>query len=85
MTAINPKAENPVPVIPISEMDKEAFTAHMSLRHNDSLGGLAELPSTISEYDENLYRSFHKRLHETRVDLAHDHSPGDSPWQDGYN
>jgi hypothetical protein len=79
------EAEGKTRVAAISEMDKEKFCRHMTIRHQDSLAGMSELPVTITEPDEGLYRSFHKRLHETRVDLGHEHERGTDPnnyWQD---
>ena len=74
------------PVAAISSMDTETFCKHMTARHLDSLGGLSELSPSIAEYEEGMYRSFHSRLHETRVDLGHEHDKGDPQqgWQDGY-
>jgi hypothetical protein len=81
----NPKVKTPAKVNPISEMDKATFAKHMTARHHDSLAGMGELPATIDEPTEGVYRAFHRRLHETRIDLEHEHDKGDpvQHWQDG--
>ena len=51
------------------DMDLETFCLHMTHRHADSLGGLAELdPERLDNYLEECYRSFHDKLHELRPD-----------------
>ena len=60
-------------VAPASEMDKYAFTQHMTRRHHDSLAGLPELPGNITDAVEEAYRAFHRQLHRTRTDLQHSH------------
>jgi hypothetical protein len=55
------------------EMDKSAFAKHMTYRHIDSLGGLNYLSENLDDYVEECYRIFHDRLHETRIDLEHEH------------
>ena len=60
-------------VVSIDDMDDETFlNQHMMLRHKDSLAGMTEWIH-ISEYVTGCYRSFHERLHATRVDLPHEH------------
>lgn len=53
-------------------MSNENFLKHMMHRHKDSLAGMTEWIHT-SEYVTGCYRSFHERLHATRVDLPHEH------------
>jgi hypothetical protein len=57
------------------QMSTEIFVRHMNLRHVDSLGGLTELPEDITPAVEQLYRSFHARLHLLRLrsELRHEH------------
>jgi hypothetical protein len=46
------------------DMDLDVFCLHMTARHADSLGGLTRLvPDNMSEYVEELYRTFHDKLH----------------------
>jgi hypothetical protein len=55
-------------------MDTETFCLHMTMRHSDSLGGMPELsPEHLTSYVEECWRAFHRRLHEIRPDLDHDH------------
>jgi hypothetical protein len=54
-----------------ADMGRENFRRHFNLRHSDSLGGLAELDE---RFDANLWWRFHRRLHEIRIDLGHDHA-----------
>jgi hypothetical protein len=56
-----------------AEMSSEHFALHMTHRHGDSLGGLSELDPTKMNGTEGAWRAFHRRLHETRIDLAHEH------------
>jgi hypothetical protein len=60
-------------VASVDEMLTSIFALHMTHRHHDSLGGLNYLPDDLDEYVESCYRIFHDRLHETRVDLDHEH------------
>lgn len=53
-----------------ADMGKENFRKHFNLRHADSLGGLSELDE---RFDANLWWRFHRRLHEIRIDLNHEH------------
>lgn len=57
------------------QMDTLTFVRHFNLRHPDSLGGQTRLASDIGFGQEQLYRSFHWRLHDTRIDLDHEHRP----------
>lgn len=52
------------------DMDLDTFCLHMTHRHYDSLGGLAELDPDFLERTglEELYRIFHDKLHELRPD-----------------
>lgn len=77
--------EKDLPVAAISSMDKETFCKHMTVRHLDSLADLSELSPHIGEYEEGMYRAFHGRLHAHRIDLGHEHDPGDPEqhWQGG--
>jgi hypothetical protein len=80
------KHKNQEQVTPISKMDLDTFCLHMSVRHKDSLAGASMLyPRSIDEPTEAAYRAFHRRLHETRIDLQHHHEKGDpiQHWQDG--
>ena len=57
-------------------MDRETFCLHMTHRHAVSLGGLEELnPAAQSDYTEQLWRTFHDRLHsiKMRAELDHEH------------
>lgn len=58
-------------VIDIAEMSDETFVMHMNKRHRGSLGGLRALwvaPDTMP-----IWRIFHARLHDLRIDLKHEH------------
>lgn len=59
-------------VVGIDEMDRETFLHHMNLRHKDSLGGLKYLCKTDTT-TEKIWRAFHQRLHQIRIDLKHEH------------
>ena len=63
--------DRPVVVHP-DAMDADSFQKHMNNRHQDSLGGLTKI-EIRSEYLLLCYRNFHRRLHEVRLDLGHDH------------
>jgi hypothetical protein len=65
-------------IIAASDMDTETFALHFTHRHRSSLADMDELPGTISHEVEQMYRSFHTRLHLTRVTYKHYHDP-DSP------
>jgi len=54
-----------------ADMGKENFRKHFNKRHEDSLGGLAELSD---HFDANLWWRFHRRLHELRIDFDHEHA-----------
>jgi hypothetical protein len=56
-------------------MDHDTFILHFNKRHSDSIAGMTELPLDMPFDIEQLYRSFHRRLHATRIDLKHDHKP----------
>lgn len=64
-------------VISITSMDTEAFAAHFTRRHKSSLADLDELPANMTFEIEQMYRSFHERLHATRVGYKHEHEPPD--------
>lgn len=57
-------------------MDTSTFAKHFTMRHADSLAGLTTLPEDMAYDVEMAYRSFHRRLHETRPlsDYDHDHT-----------
>lgn len=55
------------------EMDDETFIKHMNKRHKDSLGGLPSLWMT-DDATHRIWRAFHRRLHQLRVDLRHEHA-----------
>ena len=47
------------------DMDLHTFCRHMSARHADSLGGMTQLkPERLSPYVEELYRTFHDKVHD---------------------
>jgi len=54
-------------------MDDETFAKHMMFRHGESLGGLNDLDFTNRPHIAQMYRAFHKKLHQWRVDLEHEH------------
>lgn len=57
-------------------MDRRIFCLHMTHRHGDSLGGMEELnPAVQNDYTEQLWRTFHDRLHKVRIraELDHEH------------
>lgn len=57
-------------------MDRETFCLHMTHRHQESLGGLSSLnPAVQDDYTEELWRTFHDRLHsiKLRSELDHEH------------
>lgn len=63
-------------VISPDNMDDELFGKHMTHRHADSLGGLEAL--SFPPHGGGLalmWRSFHRRLHEVRIDIPHEHEP----------
>ncbi len=60
------------------DMTREIFCLHMTHRHHDSLAGMDELSAELTPYVESLYRSFHRRLHEIRIDYDHAHAPTDN-------
>jgi hypothetical protein len=57
------------------KMDLATFVKHFNARHHDSLAGMKGLPENLAFEEEQSYRAFHNRLHTTRVDLEHEHSP----------
>lgn len=76
MQAMKAKPVQPPTIVKsISEMDKVAFAMHFSKRHKGSLADLNELPPNMPFEVEQMYRSFHLRLHETGVGLRHEHEP----------
>ena len=64
----------PVKIVAASSMDTAAFAAHFTKRHKSSLADLEELPADMPHEIEQMYRSFHMRLHETRVGYKHYHA-----------
>ena len=62
----------PVIVIAASSMDTPTFAAHFTNRHKGSLADLAELPADMPHEIEQMYRSFHWRLHQIRR-YRHEH------------
>lgn len=69
------KTKAKVKVVSISDMDTEAFALHFTHRHGDSLAGQESLPPDMPFEVEQPYRAFHRRLHDTRVGIAHEHEP----------
>jgi len=59
-------------VVHADSMESEVFQKHMEKRHRESLGGLTELRLTTA-YLVQCYRSFHRKLHQFRPDLLHEH------------
>jgi plasmid stabilization system protein ParE len=57
-------------------MDTAAFAAHFTRRHKGSLADLAELPANMTHDIEQMYRSFHRRLHEINR-YRHEHEEDD--------
>jgi phosphoribosyl 1,2-cyclic phosphodiesterase len=57
-------------------MNRRIFCLHMTHRHSDSLGGMSELnPAVQNDYTEELWRTFHDRLHKVKMrsELDHEH------------
>jgi hypothetical protein len=54
-------------------MDTADFVRHMNRRHADSLEGWRLPGRHFSPYVEMCFRIFHRRLHQIRVDLEHEH------------
>lgn len=55
-------------------MDRETFCLHMTHRHHDSLGGMDYLnPAVQNDYTEELWRTFHERLHSIKMRKEFDH------------
>ncbi len=77
-TAVAPStAKPPIIIIAASDMDTPTFAAHFTKRHKGSLAGLDELPADMEFSIEQMYRSFHMRLHGLRR-FKHEHEP-DAP------
>lgn len=72
---MHPNSKNVV--VPATyRMTRDIFIMHFNKRHKGSLaGGLTALPPDMPFDIEQLYRSFHRRLHATRIDLEHVHKP----------
>lgn len=62
----------PVMIVAASSMDTAAFAAHFTRRHKGSLANLDELPPNMPHEIEQMYRSFHRRLHDLRR-YKHEH------------
>lgn len=74
-TAVAPaRKAKPVVVIAASEMDSTTFARHFTHRHRDSLAGQETLPDDVTFEVEQMYRSFHTRLHGLRR-YKHEHEP----------
>ena len=58
-------------IVAVSDMTTEQFALHFTHRHRSSLADMDELPADISHEVEQMYRSFHTRLHLTRVTYKH--------------
>jgi hypothetical protein len=54
-------------------MTDEQFKLHFEKRHGDSMGGLSHFSPNITRAVLFLYRSFHKKLHELRPEIMHEH------------
>jgi 4-alpha-glucanotransferase len=65
-------AKPPVKVVAASSMDTPTFAGHFTKRHKGSLADLAELPANMPHEIEQMYRAFHRRLHEIRR-YRHEH------------
>jgi hypothetical protein len=72
-----PRAKPKTVVVSITKMDTAAFAGHFTMRHKGSLADLSALPPDMPFEIEQMYRSFHDRLHETRVGYKHEHEPPD--------
>lgn len=58
-------------------MDRRIFCLHMTHRHGDSLGGMSELSAeTQTDYTEELWRTFHDKLHSGVLTPDPFHPPG---------
>jgi hypothetical protein len=66
----------PTMVIAASSMNTEQFAAHFTKRHKGSLADLSELPANMPHEIEQMYRAFHRRLHEIRR-YRHEHEEED--------
>jgi hypothetical protein len=53
-------------------MDPETFALHFKKRHPESMGDLGEINTASTEL-ELIWRTFHRKLHELRPDLTHEH------------
>ena len=77
MQTTTTRARKPKPaprlVVATYTMDARTFALHFTKGHEDSLAGQEYLPENISFEVEQQYRSFHYRLHQTLVSLAHVH------------
>lgn len=74
MSLLEPAVSNVTLVQSAGNMDRVTFCLHMTHRHQDSLGGMTELnPDAQSDYTEELWRTFHDRLHRLRIGLDHEH------------
>ena len=67
-------------VVHTRDMSDDDFAKHMTLRHQDSLGDMHHLDWSYMGlelgYNTDVvmaWRAFHRRLHDLRVDLSHDH------------
>lgn len=62
--AVEAMAEKPELVQDAENMDRELFCLHMTHRHGRSLGGMTVLnPAAQNDYTEELWRTFHGKLH----------------------
>lgn len=79
MTITPERAMEKVRVPAADDMSLDIFCRHMTLRHSGSLGGMPELrPEVQSPYTEELWRTFHDKLHEPLFsynDYDHEHRP----------
>lgn len=54
-------------------MDERTFRRHFNLRHRESLGYLGALHPGMAPFLVTIWRTYHRKLHELRVDLTHEH------------
>jgi hypothetical protein len=71
--------EEVITVRAAEDMPRDDFCRHMTLRHDESLGGLDSVdpdPLFTSDYVEQCWRAFHKQLHALGLQEHLDHKHG---------
>jgi hypothetical protein len=56
-------------------MDGPTFIKHFNNRHQNGLANMGPLPEDMAYQDEQRYRAFHRRLHQSRLPHFHDPDP----------